>query len=188
MSSESRVLYVDADPATAEAVRESLEAAGFSVETVASADEGTARLEAADAPGFDCVVSALELPDADGLEFLRSVRSDHPSVPFVLYPDAGSETVASEAVSAGVTEYVPRADQTGHERLLEAIREAVETANREHFGSLFEHLPTAVVYGEIRPDGPVVERVNPAFEETRLRHRGDDRREPRRADCPRGPP
>jgi len=166
VSSESRVLYVDADPATAEAVRESLEAAGFSVETVASADEGAARLEAADAPGFDCVVSALELPDADGLEFLRSVRSEYPSVPFVLYPDAGSETVASEAISAGVTEYVPRADRTGHERLLEAIREAVETANREHFGSLFEHLPTAVVYGEIRPDGPVVERVNPAFEET----------------------
>ena len=144
--SESRVLYVDADPATAEAVRESL--------------------EAADAPGFDCVVSALELPDVDGLGFLRSVRSEYQSVPFVLYPDAGSETVASEAISAGVTEYVPRADRTDHERLLEAIREAVETANREHFGSLFEHLPTAVVYGKIRPDGPVVERVNPAFEET----------------------
>ena len=166
MSSELWVLYVDADPAMTEAVRESLEAAGFSVEAVASADEGTAQLEAADAPGFDCVVSALELPDADGLEFLRSVRSEYPSVPFVLYPDAGSETVASEAVSAGATEYVPRADRTGHERLLEAVREAVETANREHFGSLFEHLPTAVVYGKIQPDGPVVERVNPAFEET----------------------
>ena len=166
VSSESRVLYVDADPATAEAVRESLEAAGFSVGAVASADEGTARLEAADTPGFECVVSALELPDADGLEFLRSVRSEYPSVPFVLYPNAGSETVASEAISAGVTDYIPRADRTGHERLLEAVREAVETANREHFGSLFEHLPTAVVYGEIQPDGPVVERVNPAFEET----------------------
>ncbi|PSQ44363.1 hybrid sensor histidine kinase/response regulator [Halobacteriales archaeon QS_9_68_42] len=166
MSSELRVLYVDADPAMTEAVRESLEAAGFSVEAVASADEGTAQLEAADAPGFDCVVSALELPDADGLEFLRSVRSEYPSVPFILYPDAGSETVASEAISASVTDYIPRADRTGHERLLEAVREAVETANREHFGSLFEHLPTAVVYGEIQPDGPVVERVNPAFEET----------------------
>ena len=259
MSSPLELLYVDADPA-AEAVRESLEAAGFSVETVASADEGVARLGAADAPDFDCVVSALELPDADGLEFLRSVRSDHPSVPFVLYPDAGSEMVASEAVSAGVTEYVPRADRTGHERLLEAIRDSVEhsstgsrpeaddaggenasepsvadapedavehsstsppshaqedavehsstssrpeaddavehgstslpsqaredagsenasepsvavaedavkTADRERFGSLFEHLPTPVCYGKIRPDGPVVERVNPAFEE-----------------------
>ncbi|PSP80520.1 hypothetical protein BRC88_04670, partial [Halobacteriales archaeon QS_4_69_225] len=213
MSSESRVLYVDADPATTEAVRESLEADGRSVATAVDAEAGLERLEAAEPPGFDCVVSALELPDADGVEFLRSVRSEYPSVPFVLYPGAGSEAVASEAIAAGVTGYVPRTDGAGHEPLLEAVRDAVEHSSTsppsqaqedagsenasepsvadapddavEHSStsppsqaqedsvetadrveSLFEYLPTSVVYGEIRPDGPVVERVNPAFEET----------------------
>ena len=80
VSSESRVLYVDADPATAEAVRESLEADGRSVATAVDAEAGLERLEAAEPPGFDCVVSALDLPDTDGVEFLRSVRSEYPSV------------------------------------------------------------------------------------------------------------
>ena len=247
VSSESRVLYVDADPATTEAVRESLEADGRSVATAVDAEAGLERLETAEPPGFDCVVSALELPDTDGIEFLRSVRSEYPSVPFVLYPVAGSEAVASEAIAAGVTGYVPRTDGAGHEPLLEAVRDAVEhsstsppsqtredagsenasepsvahapedavehgstsppsqaredagsenasepsvahapedsvehsstgsrpeaddaveTADADRVESLFEYLPTSVVYGEIRPDGPVVERVNPAFEET----------------------
>ena len=215
VSSESRVLYVDADPATAEAVRESLEADGRSVATAVDAETGLERLEAAEPPGFDCVVSALDLPDTDGVEFLRSVRSGYPSVPFVLYPVAGSEAVASEAIAAGVTGYVPRTDGAGHEPLLEAVRDAVEhsstsppsqaqedagsenasepsvadapedavehgstsppsqaqedaveTADADRVESLFEYLPTSVVYGEIRPDGPVVERVNPAFEDT----------------------
>ena len=166
VSSESRVLYVDADPATAEAVRESLEADGRSVATAVDAEAGLERLEAAEPPGFDCVVSALDLPDTDGVKFLRSVRSGYPSVPFVLYPGAGSEAVASEAIAAGVTGYVPRTDGAGHEPLLEAVRDAVETTDADRVESLFEYLPTSVIYGEIRPDGPVVERVNPAFEET----------------------
>ena len=247
VSSESRVLYVDADPATTEAVRESLEADGRSVATAVDAEAGLERLEAAEPPGFDCIVSALELPDTDGVEFLHSVRSEYPSVPFVLYPGTGSEAVASEAIAAGVTGYVPRTDGAGHEPLLGAVRgaveygstsppsqaqedavehssmgsrpeaddagsknasepsvadapedsvehsstsppspaqedagsenasepsvanapeDAVETADADRVESLFEYLPTSVVYGEIRPDGPVVERVNPAFEET----------------------
>ena len=50
VSSESRVLYVDADPATAEAVRESLEADGRSVATAVDAEAGLERLEAAEPP------------------------------------------------------------------------------------------------------------------------------------------
>ena len=54
---------------------------------------------------FDCVVSTYRLPDGNGLEFLRSVREDHPRLPFVLVTDEGSEAVASEAIEAGVIDY-----------------------------------------------------------------------------------
>ena len=57
---------------------------------------------------IDCIVSEYELPDGDGIALLESVRTEHPSLPFVLWTDAGSESVASEAIAAGVTEYVPR--------------------------------------------------------------------------------
>ena len=54
----------------------------------------------------DCIVSTHELPERDGLEFLRSVRENHPRLPFVLVTDEGSEAVASEAIEAGVTDYL----------------------------------------------------------------------------------
>ncbi|PSQ33010.1 hypothetical protein BRD11_05990 [Halobacteriales archaeon SW_12_69_24] len=198
MSGNSRVLYVDGDRGRAEAVRESLETANRSVVTAAGAEAGRKRLAGADSAGFDCVVSAMDPSEADSVEFLRSVRAVDPSVPFVLYPHAGSDPVAAEALVTGATDYVPRTDGPGHEPLLEAVRDtveqgstsppsqaqedavehgstspgsqarqdAVETPHAQRFEPLFEHLPTPVLYGEIRPDGPIVERVNPAFEET----------------------
>jgi PAS domain S-box-containing protein len=39
---------------------------------------------------------------------LRAVRAEHPGLPFVLVPADGSEALAGKAISAGVTEYVPR--------------------------------------------------------------------------------
>ncbi|PSP49832.1 hypothetical protein BRC75_02435 [Halobacteriales archaeon QH_7_69_31] len=124
VASNSRVLYVDADRATAEAVRDSLEAANRSVATAADAEAGLERLAAAEPGSFDCVVSGMD--PADGVEFLRAVRAEYPSVPFVLYPQAGSDTVAGEALETGVTDYVPGTNGPGHEPLLAAVRDAVE--------------------------------------------------------------
>lgn len=68
----------------------------------------------------DCIVSEYEFPEVDGLEFLDTVREDHPFIPFVLWPENGSESIASKAVSAGVTEYICRSDETGSS--LETVR------------------------------------------------------------------
>jgi PAS domain S-box-containing protein len=45
-------------------------------------------------------------------------------------------------------------------------RERELEAERESFVDVLEQLPTPVVYGEITDEGPVIERVNAAFEET----------------------
>jgi PAS domain S-box-containing protein len=42
----------------------------------------------------------------DGLAFLKRVRTDRPDLPFVLFTAAGSEKIAAEAISAGVTDYL----------------------------------------------------------------------------------
>jgi len=43
----------------------------------------------------------------DGVEFLRTVRERVGDLPFVLFTARGSEAIASEAVAAGVDEYLP---------------------------------------------------------------------------------
>ncbi|MFB6243465.1 MAG: response regulator, partial [Halobaculum sp.] len=60
--------------------------------------------------GVDCIVAAQRLPSTTGLDLLRRVRAVDSDLPFLLVPEAGSEAVASEAISAGVTDYLPRDD------------------------------------------------------------------------------
>ena len=119
-----RVLHVDDDPEFAEVVATVLERENerFSVETATSASEGLARL--AD-DTFECVVSDYEMPGRNGIEFLEAVREDSPDLPFVLCTGKGSEEVASEAISAGVTDYLQKHRDTDRYELL-ATR--IETA------------------------------------------------------------
>ncbi|MFB6081148.1 MAG: PAS domain S-box protein, partial [Haloferacaceae archaeon] len=58
---------------------------------------------------------------------LESVRAERPDLPFVLFPETGSEEVASDAITAGVTGYLRR--ETGTDQyavLARRVRRAVE--------------------------------------------------------------
>ena len=107
-----RVLYVDADAGRTNRVRTALERRDrrFDIETAANADQGLERLPGS---GIDCVVSEYDLPDRDGVEFLEAVRKRYRSLPFVLFTDAGSESAASAAISAGVTDYLRKTSESG---------------------------------------------------------------------------
>jgi PAS domain S-box-containing protein len=75
----------------------------------------------------DCLVSDYEMPGLDGLELLTEVRSTHPSLPFLLFTGKGSEEIASEAITAGVTDYLQKSTDAGQfELLVHSLRNAIE--------------------------------------------------------------
>ncbi|MFB6081333.1 MAG: PAS domain S-box protein [Halanaeroarchaeum sp.] len=167
-----RVLHVDDDPEFGALTEEFLERReeGFEVTTAASAAAGLAALEST---SVDCVVSDYEMAPMDGLGFLRRVREDRPDLPFILFTGKGSEEVASEAISAGVTDYLHK--ESGRDQftvLANRIRNAVSRyraerrmeAERERFHALFENTDEAIAYTEFDGDEPIVKAVNPAFE------------------------
>ncbi|WP_380680121.1 PAS domain S-box protein [Salinigranum sp. GCM10025319] len=102
-----RTLHVDDDSAFAELTAEFLELNDprISVVSASSASDGLDRLETDD---IDCVVSDYDMPGRNGIEFLEAVRAEHPDLPFILFTGKGSEEIASEAVSAGVTDYLQK--------------------------------------------------------------------------------
>jgi len=66
----------------------------------------------------DCVVSDYDLSDRDGIEFLGAVREEYGDLPFILFTSRGSEGIASEAISAGVTDYLQKGGSSDQYDLL----------------------------------------------------------------------
>jgi len=118
-----RVLHV-ADPASVDGSVATVgeDSERFVVESAADTDGALAKL----AEDVDCVVAGYDLPDGTGVDLLKAVREEHPTLPFILYTDAGSEAVASDAVSAGVTDYLPREHSERSGTLADRIERAVE--------------------------------------------------------------
>lgn len=122
------VLHVDDEPDFAALAAEFLERQDdrFTVQTAPSAQTGLAHLTDSE---IDCIVSDYDMPGMDGIEFLETVREDHPDLPFVLYTGKGSEEVAGEAISAGVTDYLQKGTGSSqYEVLSNRIKNAVQQA------------------------------------------------------------
>ncbi len=85
------------------------------ITTATSVADGLTRLEATQ---FDCIVSDYDMPERNGIEFLNTVRNKHPDLPFILFTGKGSEEIASDAISAGVTDYLQKEGGTGQYTLL----------------------------------------------------------------------
>jgi CheY-like chemotaxis protein len=114
-----RVLVVDDDAVDRMAVRRHLARTGVQVR----ADEAEGVLEAIDRltdERYDCVLLDFNLPDGDGLTFLRGLRTAGIRVPVIMLTGQSDPEVAADLVMAGAADYVPKSLLTP-ERLLESL-------------------------------------------------------------------
>ncbi|MFB6068476.1 MAG: PAS domain S-box protein [Halobacterium sp.] len=166
-TSPIRVLLVEDDDALADLGAECLEREddAFEVVTESAAEPALEYIEDAD---VDCVVSDHDMPGKDGLEFLEAVRDRYPELPFVLFTGKGSEEIASDAISAGVTDYLQK--ESGSEQyavLANRVRNAVEkrrsqAALREEKHFLEQVLATTPGSVVFEPDGRVASATDRA--------------------------
>jgi len=100
-----RVLVVDDEVNIAELISMALRYEGWQVST---AHNGTSAVNAAKDMGPDAVVLDMMLPDIDGLEVLRRMRSTMPEVPvvFLTARDAVEDRIAG--LTAGGDDYVTK--------------------------------------------------------------------------------
>lgn len=118
------VLLIEANPADARMVRESLTAAAssFSVECVIRLSSALARLREG---GVQAVLLDLVLPDSQGVETFDQVFAAAPRVPILILSGAETEDLAKEAVLRGARDYFLK-DQLDGYRLRWALRGVID--------------------------------------------------------------
>ncbi|MCU4973700.1 ATP-binding protein [Halobacteria archaeon AArc-m2/3/4] len=82
------------------------------------------------ANGVDCLVVDHDPPAIDGLEVTAAVRDRVSGLPVVLWPTAGSESLASAAFAAGVDDYLPRTADSQATALVNRVRSVVASSTR----------------------------------------------------------
>lgn len=125
------LLHVDRDSDFLDLVSQTLnrEIDDLDILCATDVEEGLELLEDND---VDCVVSEYALWKSNGLEFLREVRAEYGDLPFILFTSKGSEDIASEAISAGVTEYLEKKFTTEQYTLLaNRVRQVVSKHRAE---------------------------------------------------------
>ncbi|WP_435334781.1 bacterio-opsin activator domain-containing protein [Haloarchaeobius sp. TZWWS8] len=104
------VMFVDNDPDFAEVSQMMLERENPAIDviTVRDGTEALTYLDDEVVPAVECIVSDYDMPSMDGLELLEAVRERDDRLPFILFTGKGSEEIASEAIAAGVTQYLQK--------------------------------------------------------------------------------
>ena len=95
MSAESVVHVIDDDDAVRDSLEFLLRSADIEVVTHPSA---LAFLEALPGTSVGCIVTDVRMPDLDGIELLRRVRSGGNSVPVIVMTGHGDISMAVEAM------------------------------------------------------------------------------------------
>jgi PAS domain S-box-containing protein len=120
-----RVLYVDDDPDLLDLGKLFLEQGGeFSVDTIASIP---AALSCMQSTNYDVIVSDYQMPEMNGIEFLKQVRGFGNTIPFILFTGRGREEVVIEAINNGADFYLQKggAPRAQFAELAHKIRQSV---------------------------------------------------------------
>jgi len=120
------ILHVDSDTALLKAAQHYFsQHGGLTVKTVTSVKEA---LDLLIQEKFDAIVSAYDLPDRNGTEFLRSLRERGDTTPFIFFSETGSGTVAIDALNLGADSFILKGKKPDREfeRLAGLITKAAQ--------------------------------------------------------------
>ena len=106
------VLYVDDEPQLLDLGKLFLErTTEFHVEIASSAKDA---LASPAIQSYDAIVSDYQMPDMDGIAFLKAVRERFGDVPFILFTGRGREDVVIDAINNGADFYLQKGGISNH--------------------------------------------------------------------------
>ncbi len=155
-------MHVDDDPSVQEITKLMLLDLDdrFDIDDAPSVDEGLRKLNNRN---YDVVVSDYEMPQKDGLQFLKELREQKYKIPFILFTGKGREEVAIKALNLGADAYINKQGnpETVYGELAHSIKLLVERNKTKialqeqniRFTKLAANTPGMLFQFLKRPDG-----------------------------------
>lgn len=106
MNHMTSVLYVDDDQALLELVKLYLEKSKtMKIDVVESVAEAQEKIRTT---RYDAIISDYQMPETDGITFLKELRREYPMLPFIIFTGKGREDVVIEALNFGADHYIQK--------------------------------------------------------------------------------
>ncbi len=98
-------MHVDDDPSVQEITKLMLQDlnSSFEIDWACCVADGSKKLAS---EHYDVIVSDYEMPQKDGLHFLKELRESKNEIPFILFTGKGREEVAIQALNLGAEAYI----------------------------------------------------------------------------------
>jgi len=127
--SKGNILVVDDEPQIARVLKTTLSAQGYGIRT---AGDGIEALQEMQNWVPDLIITDLRMPNMDGLELSRKVRSKS-KIPIIVLSVKGEETIKVEALDAGADDYVTKPFSVNEllARVRAALRRSLATDEAE---------------------------------------------------------
>ena len=134
---QTSVLVVENDPTLCETLCDTLEMAGYAVQT---ASDGQAALHVLEHHSISIVISDVQMRPMDGHTLMQKVKALYPSIPVLLMTAYGSVDKAVSAIQDGAVDYLVKPFEA--ETLLEKVKSAIQQPAQEGVPLVAEDLRT----------------------------------------------
>jgi len=105
----ANILIVDDSSTMRKIISRSLRQAGLSVDEIFEAGDGIDGLTALEAnKSVGLILSDINMPNMDGIEFVKQVRANGNTVPIVMITTEGGEEVIGEAMKSGASDSIKK--------------------------------------------------------------------------------
>jgi two-component system chemotaxis response regulator CheY len=102
------ILIVDDSSTMRKIISRSLRQAGLAVDEIFEAGDGVEGLSVLGSNNVDLILSDINMPNMDGLEFIKQVRANGKNMPIVMITTEGGEDIIKEAISSGASDSIKK--------------------------------------------------------------------------------
>ncbi len=104
----ANVLIVDDSSTMRKIISRALRQAGIEVDEIYEAADGIEGLNSLSSNSVGLILSDINMPNMDGLEFIRQVRANGSNVPIVMITTEGGEDIIREAINSGACDSIKK--------------------------------------------------------------------------------